>query len=215
MGHGLDENAIEAASKWRFRPGANDGKPVTVAATFEVNFRLLREPLPEELAQQSAAYLQKRLGVWQAEGAQGELGQPTAHRVATDEHGAAYGEVLTYQVHGSGSLGLTATAGRFIVDGAGHVNASVTQSVNGSPSRRQGGGTYTVNADCSGTLTYTDSVSHSTSNYDIYINANNVQFVSTDNGTISAGTFPGSFRAFPGSVIELAPPCAALPSPAA
>jgi hypothetical protein len=120
-----------------------------------------------------------------------------------------------YQVDGSGSLSLTATAGRLIADGAGHVSASLTPSVNGSASRRQGSGTYTVNADCSGTLTYTDSVNHSTSNYDIYINANNVQFVSTDNGAISSGPFHGNFRAFPGSVIELAPPCAELPSPAA
>jgi hypothetical protein len=84
-----------------------------------------------------------------------------------------------------------------IADGAGHVSASVTQSVNGSASRRQGTGTYTVNADCSGTMTYTDSVNHSTSNYDIYINGNNVQFVSTDNGTISAGTFSRQFLGLP------------------
>ena len=38
----------------------------------------------------------RHLRVWQAEDAQAELGQPSAHRVATDEHGAAYGEVLTY-----------------------------------------------------------------------------------------------------------------------
>jgi hypothetical protein len=37
-----------------------------------------------------------------------------------------------YQVDGSGSLSLTATAGRLIADGAGHVSASLTQSVNGS-----------------------------------------------------------------------------------
>jgi TonB family protein len=53
MGHGLDESAIEAVTKWRFRPGEKDGKPVTVAATFEVNFRLLRGPLPKELAEHS------------------------------------------------------------------------------------------------------------------------------------------------------------------
>jgi TonB family protein len=37
---GLDRKAIEAVSKWRFRPGERDGNPVAVRVTFEVNFRL-------------------------------------------------------------------------------------------------------------------------------------------------------------------------------
>jgi TonB family protein len=41
LGLGLDEKAIQAIRNWRFRPGYKDGKPVTVAATIEVNFRLL------------------------------------------------------------------------------------------------------------------------------------------------------------------------------
>jgi TonB family protein len=41
LGLGLDEKAIEAVSRWRFRPGILDGKPVTTEAVVEVNFQLL------------------------------------------------------------------------------------------------------------------------------------------------------------------------------
>jgi protein TonB len=41
LGLGLDEKAIEAVQKWRFRPGMREGRAVAVLATVEVNFRLL------------------------------------------------------------------------------------------------------------------------------------------------------------------------------
>lgn len=41
LGLGLDEKAIEAVMKWRFKPGQKDGASVPVQATVEVNFRLL------------------------------------------------------------------------------------------------------------------------------------------------------------------------------
>jgi TonB family protein len=40
LGFGLDENAIDALKKWRFRPGMKGGIPVDVALNIEVNFNL-------------------------------------------------------------------------------------------------------------------------------------------------------------------------------
>jgi TonB family protein len=37
----LDQKAIDAVSRWKFRPGTKDGMPVPVQASIEVNFRLL------------------------------------------------------------------------------------------------------------------------------------------------------------------------------
>lgn len=41
LGLGLDEKAIEAVRKWKFKPAIKDGKPVTVGALVSVHFRLL------------------------------------------------------------------------------------------------------------------------------------------------------------------------------
>ena len=41
LGLGLDEKAIEAVMRWRFRPGMKGGRPVATQATVEVTFRLL------------------------------------------------------------------------------------------------------------------------------------------------------------------------------
>jgi TonB family protein len=38
---GLDHNALDAISNWRFQPAMKDGRPIAVNATIEVNFRLL------------------------------------------------------------------------------------------------------------------------------------------------------------------------------
>lgn len=41
LGLGLDEKAIDAVSRWRFRPGALNGKPVATEAVVQVSFQLL------------------------------------------------------------------------------------------------------------------------------------------------------------------------------
>jgi len=41
LGLGLDEKAIEAVSRWKFKPAMRNGKLVRAPATIEVNFRLL------------------------------------------------------------------------------------------------------------------------------------------------------------------------------
>jgi TonB family protein len=37
---GLDQSAVDAVSRWRYRPGLRDGHPVEVKMTLQVNFRL-------------------------------------------------------------------------------------------------------------------------------------------------------------------------------
>ena len=41
LGFGLDEQAIEAVKRWRFRPATKDGKPLAIIGTFYLTFRLL------------------------------------------------------------------------------------------------------------------------------------------------------------------------------
>jgi len=40
LGSGLDEKAMEAVSKWRFKPGTKNGVPVPIQAQAEVSFKL-------------------------------------------------------------------------------------------------------------------------------------------------------------------------------
>ena len=43
-GYGLDEKAVEAVRRWKFRPGSKDGKPVAVELNVEVSFRFYHRP---------------------------------------------------------------------------------------------------------------------------------------------------------------------------
>jgi TonB family protein len=44
LGHGLDEKAVEAVSKYRFKPAMRDGVPVKVEMHVEVNFQIFTRP---------------------------------------------------------------------------------------------------------------------------------------------------------------------------
>lgn len=51
LGYGLDEKAIEAVSKWRFKPAMKYGRPVKTPATVEIKFQLTHrksDPQAEE-----------------------------------------------------------------------------------------------------------------------------------------------------------------------
>ena len=61
IGHGLDQEAIDAVGKWKFEPATLDGRPVPVEINVEVNFRLygksgepVASPSPPLLARQDA-----------------------------------------------------------------------------------------------------------------------------------------------------------------
>jgi TonB family protein len=41
LGMGLDEKALEAARKWKFKPAMLNGKPVPVRVNIEIRFMLL------------------------------------------------------------------------------------------------------------------------------------------------------------------------------
>ena len=41
LGSGLDEKAVEAVRKWKFKPARKDGKPVSVSVAVDISFPLI------------------------------------------------------------------------------------------------------------------------------------------------------------------------------
>jgi hypothetical protein len=82
-----------------------------------------------------------------------------------------------------------AYAGHDVWNGDGTMTSVNSGGVNGVFASATATGTYTLNADCSGTLTYVDSVAGA-SHWDIYaLNDGSVfMYVATDAGTVAAGS---------------------------
>ncbi len=102
----------------------------------------------------------------------------------------AFGYKLTGYVYDS--MGYTyylGVVGRMVSDGNGNLTGTDTYSFDGSLVKRQYTGTYTINADCTGSLTITTSNGNST-HADLVIvgNGTEVELVQTDGGYILTGT---------------------------
>lgn len=81
-----------------------------------------------------------------------------------------------------------AASGRETYDGNGHVKGISTASANGVISRGSYTATYTMKADCSGSLTITDSAKK-VHHYDFFTipSGDEVVWIQTDAGSVSAG----------------------------
>jgi len=82
-----------------------------------------------------------------------------------------------------------AQSGQETYDGHGLLTAgAASASMNGTIVRSTYDGTYTVNPDCSGTVTFTDNFAQ-TFHYDIFIRNDGREFVytQTDTGVVTAG----------------------------
>jgi hypothetical protein len=94
-----------------------------------------------------------------------------------------------YSVNGSNiGSGPLAAVGLVSSDGAGNLSATETDSINGTIVRRTITGSYTVNANCTGTVTFTDNFQQTTHlDFVAVKEADELQFIQTDSGTVTSG----------------------------
>ena len=81
----------------------------------------------------------------------------------------------------SGFQGVYDSAGVAVLDGAGGVTGTDTVNIDGTPIRgRKFTGTYTVNADCSGTMILKDSTGAALTNMDMVVTTGGKELVLVD-----------------------------------
>jgi hypothetical protein len=97
------------------------------------------------------------------------------------------------------AAGPIAVVGTFTFDGSGNVTGASTSSQNGNIGRATQTGTYTVNADCTGTITVQVTPGGYSSHYSFVIddNGSGFQFICTDSGPISIVYTGTARRQFP------------------
>lgn len=104
---------------------------------------------------------------------------------------AAYGYSFTGPIFdNAGNLNFFSVAGRFLPDGQGGLTGKDTFSFDGSILRgRTYTGTYTVNSDCTGSITLSDPINGTIdADFVIVNNGNELQLVAYDNGTNITGS---------------------------
>jgi hypothetical protein len=100
-----------------------------------------------------------------------------------------YGYVVNgTNVGGALVPGPIAAVGFATADGSGNLTATDTVSVNGTVLRRAISGTYTVNANCTGQLTFTDSFGQTTHlDFVVTQKGQEFNFIQTDPGAVTTG----------------------------
>ena len=103
-----------------------------------------------------------------------------------------YGYALSgYSYDAQGNLYVLAGAGRMVADGKGGVTGADTFSLDGTISRRTYTGTYSMNADCTGSMVLQVPGTTGAAHGDIVAvnNAREINFIQTDPNVIFSGVF--------------------------
>ncbi|MBZ5595498.1 MAG: hypothetical protein LAP39_24910 [Acidobacteriia bacterium] len=115
--------------------------------------------------------------------------QPVSHVCKSATLSGAYGYLMTGQIFLSqvGFVSFT-DSGSLTWNGSGKVTGSSTLNVDGQIASRTLTGTYTVNADCTGSLKYTDNLTNSASINMVIIGSGvQIQFMESDSGAAISG----------------------------
>jgi hypothetical protein len=120
----------------------------------------------------------------------GAAPSPAVPQCSAKSLDGSYGYVVNgTNVGGALVPGPVAAVGFATADGAGNLTATDTVSANGTLIRRAISGTYTVNANCTGQLTFTDNFAQTTHlDFVVTQNRQEFNFIQTDPGAVTTGT---------------------------